>query len=212
MYLCGVFLLGGCAITPGPGYEDVMARAVPMSDDAVRIVLLRPKNRDDGSSGGAASIELNQQLVAALFYGGFYYVDVPSASMALTAFGRFRAFGACEIEDSAAPGSKVYIDAGIHRLRVDTWDIPGKCELIFSTAPGETLYSKVDPRTESFGAFAAGDLAARLLTTNVVVNVAGSVSAVAAESYGRECGGAFRTYPVDARTEITRLGTRRHTG
>ena len=35
---------------------------------------------------------------------------------------------------------------------------------------------------------------------------------VAAESHGKECGGAFRIYPVDAGTAITRLGPLRHTG
>lgn len=98
------------------------------------------------------------------------------------------------------------IDAGNHGLRADMWDMPGQCELIFTAVAGETYYFQVDPRSESFGAFAMGDLSTQLLTTNVFVNVAGGVSAVAAESYGKECGGAFRIYPVDAGTAITRLG------
>ncbi len=97
------------------------------------------------------------------------------------------------------------IDAGEHGLRADMWDMPGQCELIFTAAAGETYFFQVDPRSESFGAFAAGDLATQLLTTNVLINVAGGVSAVAAESYGKECGGAFRVYPVDADTAIARL-------
>ena len=98
------------------------------------------------------------------------------------------------------------IDAGDHGLRADMWDMPGQCELILTANAGETYYFQVDPRSESFGAFASGDLATQLLTTNVFVNVAGGVTAVAAESYGKECGGAFRIYPVDAATAITRLG------
>jgi len=104
------------------------------------------------------------------------------------------------------------IDAGNHGLRADMWDMPGQCELIFTAATGETYYFQIDPRSESFGAFAAGDLATQVLTMNVFVNVAGGVSAVAAESYGKECGGAFRIYPVDAGTAITRLGPLRHAG
>ena len=97
------------------------------------------------------------------------------------------------------------IDAGSHGLRADMWDMPGQCELKFTAAAGVTYYFQVDPRSESFGAFAAGDLATQFLTMNVFVNVAGGVAAVAAESYGKECGGAFRIYPVDAATAMTRL-------
>jgi hypothetical protein len=104
------------------------------------------------------------------------------------------------------------IDAGNHTLRAGMWDMPGQCELIFTAAAGQVYYFQVDPRSESFGAFASGDLATQLLTSNVLVNVAGGVTAVAAESYGKECGGAFRIYPVDAGTAITRLGPLRHTG
>jgi len=97
------------------------------------------------------------------------------------------------------------IDAGNHSLRADMWDMPGQCELVLSAAAGETYFFQIDPRSESFGAFAAGDLAAQLVTMNVFVNIAGGVSAVAAESYGEECGGAFRIYPVDTGTARARL-------
>ena len=96
-------------------------------------------------------------------------------------------------------------DAGNHSLRADMWDMPGKCELIVTAAAGETYFFQIDPRSESFGAFTAGDLATQLLTTNVLVNTAGGVSAIAAESYGKKCGGGFSIYPVDAGTAMTRL-------
>lgn len=105
-----------------------------------------------------------------------------------------------------------HIDAGDHGLRADMWDMPGQCELIFTAAEGETYYFQIDPRSESFGAFAAGDLATQLLTMNVLVNVAGGVSAVAAESYSKVCGGAFRIYPVDADTAVARMGALRRAG
>ncbi len=104
------------------------------------------------------------------------------------------------------------IDAGNHRLRADMWDMRGQCELNFTAAAGETYYFQIDPRSESFSAFAAGDLATQLLTMNVLVNVAGGMSAVAAESYGKACGGAFRIYPVDADTALARLGPLRRAG
>ena len=103
------------------------------------------------------------------------------------------------------------IDSGRHWLKADMWDMPGQCELIFTATAGETYYFQIDPRSESFGAFAAGDLASQLLAMNVLVNVAGGVSAVAAESYGKVCGGAFRIYPVDTDTALARLATIRRT-
>lgn len=111
MHVLGFLLVGGCA-TPGPAYEEVMANAEPMPADAVRILFLRPRDRDDGSGGGGASIEVNQESVGALRYGGFFYVDVKSSNTDLAAFGRYRVFGACEIEVASTPGSKVYVDVG----------------------------------------------------------------------------------------------------
>lgn len=111
MHLFGLLLFGGCAAT-GPGYSEAIANAEPVPDDAVRIVFLRPRDRDDGSGGGAASIEVNQERVGALRYGGFLYADVASGTIDLTAFGRYRAFGACEIDITTTPGSTVFVDVG----------------------------------------------------------------------------------------------------
>lgn len=99
------------------------------------------------------------------------------------------------------------VDAGSHTLRADMWDLPGKCELTMTLAPAQTYYFQVDPRAESFGAFAAGDFITQLLAGNPVISVAGGVGAVAAESYREQCGGAFRLYPVDAATANARLAT-----
>lgn len=94
---------------------------------------------------------------------------------------------------------------GNHTLRADMWDMPGRCELTLAAAAGETYYFQVDPRTKSFGAFAAADTGIYLFTENVFASVAGGLAAVSVESYGTECGGAFRLYPVDAATAITEL-------
>lgn len=99
------------------------------------------------------------------------------------------------------------VEAADHALRADMWDMPGRCELILTAAAGETYYFQVDPRTESFGAFASGDIASQLLSSNLFINIAGGVGAVAAESYGKACGGAFRIYPVDAGTARARLAS-----
>lgn len=111
IHLFGLFLFGGCVAT-SPGYRDVIANAEPVPDDAVRIVFLRPRDSDDGSGGGAASIEVNRKRVGALRYGGFLYADAASGMTDLTAFGRYRALGACEIDITTAPGSTVFVDVG----------------------------------------------------------------------------------------------------
>jgi hypothetical protein len=110
--LCGLLMLGGCA-TPGPSYEDVIVNAGPIADDAVRIFFLRPRDTDDGSNGGTASIEVNQERVGALSYGGFFYVDAKSGPTTLAVFGRYRALGACEIDIAASPESVIYVDIGV---------------------------------------------------------------------------------------------------
>jgi len=86
IHLCGLLLLGGCAAS-GPSYENVMANADPIADDAVRIFFLRPRDADDGSNGGAASIAVNQERVGSLRYGGFFYVDGTPGPTTLTVFG-----------------------------------------------------------------------------------------------------------------------------
>lgn len=109
--LVGILLFAGCAAS-GPGYDDVMANAEPILDDVARIVLLRPRDSDDGSNGGGASIEIDRKRVGALRYGGFLFVDVKSSTTVLTAFGRYRSFGVCEIDIATTPGSIIYIDVG----------------------------------------------------------------------------------------------------
>lgn len=101
------------------------------------------------------------------------------------------------------------IGAGHHRLWADMWDMPGRCELVLDAAAGETYYFQVDPRRESFEAFAAGDLAAGLVTNHLLIQIAGGLGTVAASAYGEQCGGAFLLYPVDADTASKRLASLR---
>jgi hypothetical protein len=83
------------------------------------------------------------------------------------------------------------VDPGTHRLAVKTWDSPGQCE--------------VDPRTESFTAFMAGDVAGLAVSSNTWVALASGLALASAESYAQECGGLFRVYPLDESTARTRL-------
>lgn len=102
------------------------------------------------------------------------------------------------------------ISPGEHRLRADMWDSPGVCELTLNAVAGETYYFQVDPRQESFGAFFAGSLAAGLISAGVIADVGGGFAGAAAESYGKVCGGAFRLYPVDEKTALSKLTALKH--
>lgn len=97
------------------------------------------------------------------------------------------------------------LSPGQHRLRVEMWDLPGDCELTLGAVAGETYYFQVDPREESFGAFSAAGFAASLVSGGVLAEVGGGIAGAAAESYGKECGGAFRLYPVDEDTALSKL-------
>lgn len=98
------------------------------------------------------------------------------------------------------------VDPGPHTLRAGMWDAPGVCEVSLTVEAGETRYFQVDARRESFGAFAAADFVMALVTGSPAIGVTGGVGAMALESYGERCGGAFRLYPVDDATAKARLG------
>jgi len=97
------------------------------------------------------------------------------------------------------------VSPGAHRLIADMWDAPGHCEVLLSAEAGSTYYFQVDPRPESFWAFAGPATVSDLLGQNIVFSVAAGVGGITAESYGKECGGAFRLYPVDPQTARQRL-------
>ncbi len=97
------------------------------------------------------------------------------------------------------------VSPGEHLLRADMWDSPGDCELTLNAIVGETYYFQVDPRQESFGAFSAAGFAAGLISGGVLADVGGGLAGAAAESYGKACGGAFRLYPVDEKTALSKL-------
>lgn len=96
------------------------------------------------------------------------------------------------------------VPANSYDLSAGMWDVHGSCRLTLNAESGATYYFQVDPRAESFASFAAGDFALSLVT-NQVVSIAGGVAASSLESYGRTCGGAFKLYPVDPATALSRL-------
>lgn len=92
---------------------------------------------------------------------------------------------------------------GKHRLRADMWDAPGQCELEIDLAPGQVYFFQVDPRKDSFWAFAAGGVATGGI--GLSYSIIGGLGAAAAESYGQQCAGAFRLYPVDGETARSKI-------
>lgn len=100
------------------------------------------------------------------------------------------------------------LSPGDHRLKADMWDAPGHCEVLVTSETGRIYFFQVDPRQQSFWSFAGPTAVSDLLGQSIAVSVASGVGGMAVESYGAECGGVFRLYPVDeptARERIARL-------
>jgi hypothetical protein len=170
-----------------------MAAAEPVAGDSVRIVFLRPKDADDGANGGAASIEVNDERVGALRYGGFLYVDVPSGAAGLTAFGRYRALGACKIDVVTAPGSTVYVDIGPRLSYMVAGAVGGIVGGVAGAAAVPDVYGSVGSAVATGTAgIAAGD-------------AAGTVAATSVEGRGNPCRGPYRLEVLPEPTALPRL-------
>lgn len=191
-HLFGVLLLVGCAQS-GPRYDDVMLNAVPIPDDAVRIVFLRPTDGDDGSNGGAASIEVNQERVGGLRYGGFLYVDVTSGTTGLTAFGRYRALGACEIDIETASGSRVYVDVGPRLSYMVAGAVGGAVGGVVGAAAVPDVYGS------------AGSAIATSTAGIAAGSAAGTAAATTVEARGKRCRGPYKLELIDEEAALPLL-------
>lgn len=192
MPLLALVLVGGCA-APGPGYDDVTANAGPMPEGAARLVFLRPRDGDDGSNGGAASIEVNRESVGALRYGGFFYLDINSGTTALTTFGRYRTLGACEIDIAASPGSHIYVDVGPRLSYMIASAVGGVVGGVAGAAAVPNVYGSAGAAiATSTAAMAAG-------------STAGTVAAAAVESRGKECRGPYKLELIAEEDALPRL-------
>ncbi len=170
-----------------------MANALPVPDDAIRIIFLRPKDADDGSNGGAASIEVSQARVGALRYGGFFYVDVAPGTTALTAFGRYRALGACEIDVTAAPGSRVYIDVGPRLSYMIAGAVGGAVGGVAGAAAVPNVYG------------GAGAAVATSAAGVAAGSATGTAAATAVEGKGKRCRGPYKLELIAEDDALPRL-------
>jgi hypothetical protein len=110
-----------------------------------------------------------------------------------------------------APGAyKAFTVApGVHRLLVDMWDVPGRCELSVEVGGGSEHFFEVSPR----GANAVATLPMLLIPINSFAGwlTSGAVmmGGQTAESAGKQCGGAFSIVELERPAAIAKLSTLR---
>lgn len=109
--------------------------------------------------------------------------------------------------DGRSAGSVAYnayrlliVAPGPHRLETGLWDSPGRCELRFEVAAGETRFFEVAPRPEHFEAALPGIVTPEPTWGAAVVGTLIGLVGQAAEASMQACGGPFSvaSIPVDA--------------
>jgi hypothetical protein len=185
--------LSACA-APGPSYDDVMAGAQPLAEDTVRLVFLRPRDRDDGVGDRGAVIRVNGRGAGAVRYGGFFFMDMAPGRISLAASGPYTAFGGCEIEIDAASGTTIYVDVG-PRL---SYMVAGAVGSVLGGATAAAVMPDV------YGS--AGEAVAVIGAGGAAGSAAGTAAATGAESRDRACGGPYRLTPISEESARTRLG------
>lgn len=166
-----------------------MADADPVAATAVRVVILRPRDRDDGSNGGPAKIHINDRAVADLSYGGFYFLDTTPGAIAVTASGHYKVFGACEISIETAPASTIYVDVG-----------PRPAYLIAAMIGSVAGVAAVPDVYGSVGGAVAGTTAGI-----AAASTAGSAATTAVAGQGKPCGGPYKLQLLSEEIALTRL-------
>jgi hypothetical protein len=106
-----------------------------------------------------------------------------------------------------APGAyKAFtVTPGTHRFVVDMWDVPGRCELTLEVAGGGEHFFEVSPR----GANAIATLPMVLVPVSslggLLTSGALMMGGLAAESAGKQCGGAFSIVELERPAAIAKL-------
>lgn len=97
------------------------------------------------------------------------------------------------------------VPPGFHTLQVDMWDAPGRCELSFEIAQGTVAYFEVAPRLANFAAGTPGALVPPTTPVGLLVGGATMLTGMAAESSGKQCGGAFSIVQVEPSAALPKL-------
>jgi hypothetical protein len=171
-----VALFSGCAVQ-GTGYVEAAANAVPPGEGQARLVLLRPRDKDDGS-GSRAAIHVNDDPTRGLAYGEFLFVDLAAGPVSIRASGPIAALGACEVQVELAPRSTAYVDVG------------PRMSYMVAAAAGSLLGGLVIPAPQ------AAASVTEAMVGSVVATAAGSgageVVAVSAEGRALACRGPYQ--------------------
>lgn len=184
--------LAACATTLGPDYEAAVERR-PLAGENVRVVILRPRDRDDGA-GSRAVIRIDGDRAGALAYGGYFFVDRPVGTFTVETLGRYAVFGTCELEITAKPGATVFLDLG-PRLAYQLAGLAGATAGTLAGAvavPQHVITLEQVIVNSGTAAMAAGSMA-------------GEAAAVAVVGRTRPCGGPFQLEPLAAAAARERL-------
>jgi hypothetical protein len=100
------------------------------------------------------------------------------------------------------------VQPGLHVFTVKMSDMPGTCELTADILPDVEYFYRVTPRAESLAASMPGALFATS-PAGVLFGAGFSTAAQAAESSGKQCGGAFSIVPVEPANALPKVATLR---
>lgn len=186
-------VLAACAAPAGPGYREEAARQ-QLAGDHVRVVVMRPRDRDDGGNGGRAVVRIDGELEGAVAYGGYFFVDRPVGPFTLEASGRYATLGTCELQIEARPGATVFLDLG-PRLAYQLAGLAGSTAGALAGAaavPQSVITLEQVIFNSGTAAMAAGA-------------VAGEAAAVAVVGRRRPCGGPYQLDPLAEAQALERL-------
>jgi len=110
-----------------------------------------------------------------------------------------------------APGQfqSFRVAPGTHRIVVDMWDVPGRCELQVEVVAGSERYFEVSPRVGSAAAMLPGALVPVNSFASLLASGAVMMSGLAVESAGKACGGAFQVVEQPGELARSRLASLR---
>ncbi len=186
------FILSACA-TPGMGYIEAAAGASPLGQGQARLVLLRPRDKDDGG-GSPAAMRVNGDSVQGLSYGEFQFVDVAAGPVSIMASGPIVVLGACELQLELAVGETLYVDVG-PRMSYIVAALLGSVAGAAAIPAPQAAGSAAEAMVGSVAAAAAG-------------SAAGTAAAVSTEGRSLPCRGPYQLALVpesDARDRLQGL-------
>jgi hypothetical protein len=99
----------------------------------------------------------------------------------------------------------VDVEPGSHTLEADMWDAPGRCTLTLKVTQGETAYFEISPRSANLAAGTPGAVVPNSTAGGLLVGGVLMLAGMAAESAGKQCGGAFAVTQVKPEDAVPKL-------